>query len=94
LVFTSQGTLNLRNAVHARDPGPIDPQCACPACGRHGRGYLRHLIRSGEALGSRLTSLHNLTYYMNLLKRARCAIEAGRFAALQAEIEALAERRV
>ena len=93
LLFTSQGTLNLRNAVHTRDAGPIDPECACPACRRHGRGYLRHLIRTGEALGSRLASLHNLTYYMNLLKRARSAIEAGRFATLQAEIEALAERR-
>ena len=94
LLFTSQGTLNLRNAARAREPGPIDPECACPACRRHGRGYLRHLIRSGEALGSRLASLHNLTYYMNLLSRARSAIEAGCFAALQAEIEALAERRV
>jgi len=94
MLFTSQGTLNLRNAARAREPGPIDPECACPACRRHGRGYLRHLIRSGEALGSRLASLHNLTYYMNLLSRARSAIEAGRFAALQAEIEALAERRV
>jgi queuine tRNA-ribosyltransferase len=94
LVFTSQGTLNLRNAVHARDSDPIDPACACPACRRHGRGYLRHLIRSGEALGSRLAALHNLTYYMNLLSRARSAIEAGGFSALQAEIEALAERRI
>ncbi len=94
LVFTSQGTLNLRNSVHARDAGPIDPQCACTACRRHGRGYLRHLLQSGEALGSRLASLHNLTYYMNLLSRARSAIEAGRFATLHAEIEALAERRV
>ena len=80
--------------MHARDAGPIDPECACPACRRYGRGYLRHLIRSGEALGSRLASLHNLTYYMNLLERARSAIEAGRFAALHSEIEALAERRI
>jgi queuine tRNA-ribosyltransferase len=94
LLFTSQGTLNLRNAVHERDARPPDPECACPACRLHGRGYLRHLIRSGEALGSRLAALHNLTYYMSLLGRAREAILEGRFGAFRAEIEAVSERRV
>ncbi len=94
LLFTSQGTLNLRNSVHERDPGPIDPECACPACRQYGRGYLRHLLRTGESLGARLAALHNLTYYMNLLSRAREAIDAGRLAELHAEIEALAERRI
>lgn len=94
LVFTSQGTLSLRNAVHARDDGPIDPDCACPACRHHSRGYLRHLIKTGEALGSRFAALHNLTYYFKLLARAREAIEAGRFEALHAEIEEISERRI
>ncbi len=94
LLFTSQGTLNLRNAVHARDSNPPDPECSCPACRLHGRGYLRHLIRSGEALGSRLAALHNLTYYMNLLNRAREAIIAGTFASFRAEIEEVSERRI
>jgi queuine tRNA-ribosyltransferase len=94
LLFTSQGTLNLRNAIHERDARPADPECGCPACRLHGRGYLRHLIRSGEALGSRLASLHNLTYYMNLLAEARAAIVAGRFEALRAEVEAVCERRI
>lgn len=94
LLFTSQGTLSLRNAAHARDPGPIDPTCTCPACRGYGRGYLRHLLQSGEALGARLASLHNLTYYMNLLSRARTAIERGGFATLHAEVEALSERRI
>jgi queuine tRNA-ribosyltransferase len=93
LLFTSQGTLNLRNAVHERDATPPDPECVCPACRLHGRGYLRHLIRSGEALGSRLAALHNLTYYMNLLGRARQAIVEGRFEAFRAAIEAVSERR-
>jgi queuine tRNA-ribosyltransferase len=94
LLFTSQGTLNLRNAIHERDARPPDPECLCPACRLHGRGYLRHLIRSGEALGARLASLHNLTYYMSLLGRAREAIAAGRFEALRAEVEAVSERRI
>ena len=94
LVFTSQGTLSLRNAAFERDDGPIDPDCHCPACRNHSRGYLRHLIRSGETLGPRFTALHNLTYYLNLLKRARQAIRNGGFAALQAEVEEIAERRI
>jgi queuine tRNA-ribosyltransferase len=92
LLFTSQGTLRLRNARYQRDDQPIDPECACPACQRHSRGYLRHLIRSGESLGSRLTALHNLTYYFNLLTRAQRAIEEGHFDALHAEIEELSRR--
>ncbi|MBW2499343.1 MAG: tRNA guanosine(34) transglycosylase Tgt [Deltaproteobacteria bacterium] len=94
LLFTSRGLLNLRNARFERDPAPPDPECACPACGRHSRGYLRHLIRSGETLGARLAALHNLTYYMNLLRRVRRAISDGSFMALHREIEELAELRV
>jgi queuine tRNA-ribosyltransferase len=94
LLFTSEGTLALRNAAFERDDGPIDPSCACPACQRHSRAYVRHLIRGGEALGARLASLHNLTYYLNLLTRARRAIEAGTLAALHAEIEGLATHRI
>lgn len=94
LLFTSQGTLRVRNATYERDDSPIDPECACPACQQHSRGYLRHLIRNGESLGSRLTALHNLTYYFNLLSRAQSAIEDGTFSALHAEIEEIADRRV
>jgi queuine tRNA-ribosyltransferase len=89
LVYTSEGTLHLRNASFERDSRPIDPDCACPACTTHSRGYLRHLLRSGESLGSRLAALHNLTYYLKLMRRARAAIEAGCFTALHAEIEAI-----
>lgn len=89
LVYTSRGPLHLRNARFERDPEPIDPDCVCPACRSHSRGYVRHLLRSGESLGARLASLHNLTYYLNLMQRARTAIGEGRFAALHAEIEAL-----
>jgi queuine tRNA-ribosyltransferase len=94
LLFTSQGTLNLRNAVHARDSNPPDPECSCPACRLHSRGYLRHLIRSHEALGARLAALHNLTYYMNLLAGAREAIVSGTFASFRAKIEEVSEHRI
>ena len=93
LLFTSEGVLRVRNAVYERDDSAIDPACACPACRSHSRGYLRHLIRSGESLGARLTALHNLTYYLNLMTQAQQAIEADRFAALHAEIEDLEGHR-
>lgn len=94
LLFTSQGTLALRNAAFLRDDGPIDPECGCPACRAHSRAYLRHLLRTGESLGPRLTALHNLTYYLNLMRRAREAIERGELAALREEVEGLVDRRI
>lgn len=94
LLFTSEGVLSLRNARHARADEPIDPACACPACRHHSRGYLRHLLKSGEALGARFAALHNLTYYLNLLERAREAIARGGFATLHAEVEARIEVRL
>lgn len=94
LLFTSQGTLSLRNAAFERDDAPIDPDCDCPACRNHSRGYLRHLIRSGDSLGPRFTALHNLTYYLNLLTQVRRAIETGTLAELHAEVEEIAERRI
>ena len=78
--YTSRGVLNMRNACHAADPGPIDPICDCPACARHGRAYLHHLFRAGEMLGPMLLTWHNLTYYQALMRGMRVAICAGRFA--------------
>jgi queuine tRNA-ribosyltransferase len=75
--FTAQGVLNLRNAVHATDPGPLDPTCDCPACTRHARGYLHHLFRAREMLGPMLLTWHNLRYYRNLLNGLRGAILQG-----------------
>jgi queuine tRNA-ribosyltransferase len=77
--YTSRGVLNLRNARHAQDSGPIDAGCACPACGRHSRAYLHHLFRASEMLGPMLLTWHNLTYYQALMRGMRIAIEAGRF---------------
>ena len=77
--FTSSGTLNLKNAEFARQTGPIEEGCACYACREFTRGYLRHLIKAEEILGLRLVTLHNLHFYLELMRRARAAIEAGNF---------------
>jgi queuine tRNA-ribosyltransferase len=79
--LTWQGRLNLRNAKFARDPGPLDEHCGCPACARFSRAYVRHLINQGEILGLRLLSLHNLRFLIDLVTAARTAIEHGDFAA-------------
>lgn len=81
--FTATGTLNLRNTVYRTDPGPIEDGCTCPACREFSRGYLRHLLKAEEILGLRLVSLHNLHFYLDLMTRARAALEAGTFAAFR-----------
>jgi queuine tRNA-ribosyltransferase len=82
--FTRQGTVNLRNARHADDPAPLDPECACPACTGYSRAYLHHLSRSGEILGSMLLTAHNLRYYADLMAAMRAAIETGSLAVFAA----------
>ncbi len=77
--FTETGTINLKNSPFARDTGPIEEGCTCPACQDFTRGYLRHLIKAEEILGLRLISLHNLHFYLNLMARVRSAIEQGTF---------------
>ena len=79
-VFTRAGALNLRNARHADDPGPLDPLCRCPACTGFSRAYLHHLTKSGEILASMLLTEHNLTYYADLMADLRAAIRVGRLA--------------
>jgi queuine tRNA-ribosyltransferase len=78
--FTRNGTLNLRNARHAEDKAPIDPECACPACRNYSRAYLHHLFRAEEILGLMLLTRHNLTYYQALMAALRAAIEKGALA--------------
>ena len=78
--FTRDGTLNLRNARHADDPAPLDPECRCPACTGFSRAYLHHLTKSGEILASMLLTAHNLTYYADLMADLRSAIKEGRLA--------------
>jgi len=78
--FTRDGTLNLRNARHADDPAPLDPECRCPACTGFSRAYLHHLVKAGEILAAMLLTAHNLTYYADLMAAMREAIMAGRLA--------------
>jgi queuine tRNA-ribosyltransferase len=91
-LFTSDGIINIRNAVHQRDTGPIDAACSCSTCGRYSRAYLRHLDRCNEILGVRLATLHNLHFYLELMRRIRAAIAAGQFAQFAAAILALPRR--
>ena len=97
-LFTRHGDLKIRNARHKTDPQPLDPSCTCHACagtsgvawadgGRDGfsRAYLHHLDRCGEMLGPMLATVHNLHYYLNLMREIREALDAGRFAAFAAQ---------
>jgi queuine tRNA-ribosyltransferase len=61
-LFTSQGSVNIRNARYADDPGPVDPRCACPLCAKYSRAYLRHLFQEKEIYGLRLATIHNLSF--------------------------------
>jgi len=83
--LTWEGRLNLKNARFARDSEPLDERCACPACARFSRAYLRHLVNQNELLGLRLLSLHNLHFLLELTAGARGAIENGRFASYRRE---------
>lgn len=76
-LFTRRGPLRIRNARYRSDSRPIDPGCECFACRNYSRAYLRHLDACGETLGLRLNSLHNLHFYLDLMRRLRAAIEAG-----------------
>ena len=83
--LTAAGRLNLRNARFARDQGPLEEGCVCPACRRFSRAYVRHLINQEELLGLRLLSLHNLHFLLELTAGAREAIEGGRLGEYTAE---------
>jgi queuine tRNA-ribosyltransferase len=77
--FTSAGTLNLKNAAFALQKEPIESGCACPACAEFSRAYIRHLIKAEEILGLRLITLHNLHFYLDLMRQARSEIANGTF---------------
>ena len=76
-LFSSQGTINIRNARHTDDTSPLDPACDCYTCSNYSRAYLRHLEKCGEMLGPRLGTLHNIHYYQNLMEDLRQSIDAG-----------------
>jgi queuine tRNA-ribosyltransferase len=84
-VFISTGRLVVKNAAYAHDPRPLDPECDCYTCARFSRAYLRHLFAAGELLAMRLASLHAVHHMLRLMRRAREAIRAGRYAAFRDE---------
>jgi queuine tRNA-ribosyltransferase len=82
--FTSEGTLNLRNARFAEDDGPLDPVCGCPACTRFSRAYLHHVVKAQEIIAAMLLTWHNLTFYQDLMAELRKAIFDSRLGLLAA----------
>jgi len=86
-LFTRFGDLKIRNARHKTDERPLDSTCGCHTCANFSRAYLHHLDRCGEMLGPMLASLHNLHYYVNLMREVREALDAGTFAAFCARFQ-------
>lgn len=76
--FTWAGPLNLKNARHAEDLAPLDPECRCPACRQFSRAYLHHVVKSGEIIAAMLLTWHNLTFYQDLMTGLRAAVAEGR----------------
>jgi queuine tRNA-ribosyltransferase len=87
-ILTTSGRINLRNAVHATDPAPLDQACACPVCARWSRAYLRHLLLVDEPTAPRLLTIHNVHWTLRLVERIRAAIAAGSLDLLRAEVHA------
>jgi queuine tRNA-ribosyltransferase len=78
-LFTSVGRVVIKQARYRRDPGPLDPNCQCITCRTYSRAYLRHLFQAGEMLFSTLATIHNLKYYLDIMRQMRQAILLGRF---------------
>lgn len=87
--LTGEGKLHIKNAKHTLSDEPLDASCSCDVCRRHSRGYIRHLFQVGEPTASRLVSLHNISWTLQLMARMRAAIEAGAFASLRQEVLAV-----
>jgi queuine tRNA-ribosyltransferase len=86
-LFTRFGDLRIRNARYKTDERPLDPTCACHCCAGFSRAYLHHLDRCGEMLGPMLATIHNLHYYLNLMREVREALDEGRFEAFRAQFK-------
>ncbi|GMT42801.1 MAG: queuine tRNA-ribosyltransferase [bacterium] len=84
-LFTSHGRINIKNAAHVDDQRPLDENCQCYTCKNFSRAYLRHLFMSGEMLGLRLNTIHNLTYYQQLMVMIRESIQNKNFSGFAEE---------
>jgi queuine tRNA-ribosyltransferase len=82
--YTSAGSVAIKNARHAEDDRPLDPDCACPVCRRHSRAYLRHLFVLKDITAPVLISMHNVHFFLSWMRRIREAIAEGRLAELEA----------
>jgi len=78
-LFTSEGRILIKNACYAEDPGPPDPQCECLTCRRYSRAYLRHLFMAGEHLSAVLNTIHNISFYLDMMHKIRQAIASNSF---------------
>lgn len=78
-LYTWQGKVSIKRAEYKEDSSPLDPECDCYTCKNYTKSYLRHLFLSGEILGSRLNTIHNIHFYMTLMRKAREAIAEGRW---------------
>jgi len=86
LLFTSQGKISIKQAGYAGDDNPLDPDCGCRVCARYSRAYLRHLYASNEVLAQVLNTIHNLSFYLDTMRRVRHSIELGRGARFLSEV--------
>ena len=77
LLFTSEGKISIKQARYATDSGPLDPACSCRVCGRYSRAYLRHLYAANEVLAQVLNTIHNLSFYLDTMRRVRHSIRLG-----------------
>lgn len=87
-LFTTSGPIQIKHTEHREDPRPIDENCSCPVCKKYSRAYLRHLYLAKEILSSRLNTIHNLHFYLELIRKIRAAISSGRFAEFKKEFYA------
>lgn len=93
-LFTSKGIININNNKYDTDMSPIDDECGCPVCKRYSRAYIRHLLKAGEMLSSRLLVLHNLWFYNNLMAEIRNALDENRFSEFKKEKEQILGKRI
>lgn len=93
-LFTKSGIINIKNEKYAEDDGPIDSECNCPTCQRYSRAYLRHLFKAEEMLAMRLSVIHNLYFYNNLMSEIRENIEKGTFDQYRNRYSAILDTRI
>jgi queuine tRNA-ribosyltransferase len=87
-LFTRFGDIKIKNARYKDEDRPLDETCECYTCRNFSRAYLYHLHRAGEILGARLNTIHNLHYYLQLMREMRAAIDADRFQAFTVQFKA------